>query len=122
MALPGPLTRSSWLYEGNYDDWEQRVNAILHFNNHYHDLAKYAKLRKGQRVSGLCCKGPRLERLCSIILSNVSLEFLDRIPEAARSDIRRLTIALKAHARPFQFLKLPAELREMVYILSLIHI
>ncbi|KAK3115628.1 hypothetical protein LTR53_004835 [Teratosphaeriaceae sp. CCFEE 6253] len=117
MPDVGNITKVGWLYEGNYNQWEQRMDSILVITGHCHRTAVIPEIftSTGVMPEGYCCGRDGHRRLLRSIQSQVTPAFWQRIPKSDRSDVIRLLAKLKAHARPFRLLDLGAETRGRIY-------
>ncbi|KAK5740227.1 hypothetical protein LTR17_004728 [Elasticomyces elasticus] len=100
MANNSNIAKTGWLYEGNYNEWQKRMDAIRQLTV-LHDPGAKRMLDN--------------QRQCFLITTNISPFFLARIPDICRSNNFRLQHAVQRHARTFPLLKLPAEIRLQIY-------
>ncbi|KAK3641788.1 hypothetical protein LTR56_011115 [Elasticomyces elasticus] len=113
MASPGALTKSSMLYEGNYAEWESRMEAMLEMHQiegvwrpHANNLLQvFSRLLTRQQT----------RRVAALIADQVSIALLQRIPTARQEDPNNLLYDLQHVAQPFPINKLPPELRQRIY-------
>ncbi|KAK3115992.1 hypothetical protein LTR53_004106 [Teratosphaeriaceae sp. CCFEE 6253] len=117
MPDVGNITKAGWLYEGNYNEWEKRMDSILVIKGHCRRIAGIPDYLASFGVSpdGDRRGRDRQRHLLRTIQSQVTPAFWQRIPRGDRSDISRMLAKLKAHARPFRLLELSADLRNRIY-------
>ncbi|TKA70568.1 hypothetical protein B0A55_06222 [Friedmanniomyces simplex] len=95
----GSITKTGWLYQGNYAEWKERMDAV-------ESLTSFEDVPPEDRD----------KRRCHLLSMYVTPAILERIPDRCRSNVSRLRAKLKSHARPFPFPILTAEIRARVYM------
>ncbi|KAK3641787.1 hypothetical protein LTR56_011114 [Elasticomyces elasticus] len=110
--VPGMLTKSGMLYEGNHAAWEERMQGILAM--HGYDVTV------PDDKDGLLIEDDNLdeEKLCkaTALISNYARgELLSRVRNRRHNDPNGLIRSLRTLAKPFQLNDLPPELRARVY-------
>ncbi|KAK5708733.1 hypothetical protein LTR17_020443 [Elasticomyces elasticus] len=110
IPYPGVLTRGCILYEGNYAEWQERVDGLLEI----HDFEVW-DFNYGLWIypDALCTL--RTSLAMSLIKPSVSAALMNRVPVAQRDNVNELLGSLKALAKPFRLNDLPPELRARIY-------
>jgi len=114
------LTESGLLYEGNFEEWCERMKSVLacQFRSVYWIKTSTGYFHSKYDLLGSVSSTERTllsQDMAKAIRANVENAFLSRIPAAIQRGFHTLLNTLKAHAQPFRFLDLPAEIRKMVY-------
>lgn len=110
MASSTSAQQAITLYEGNFTAWESSLRALLatHRLDHLLQDSPQAFPQSGGEKA-------QTSAALSMIKALVRPELLQRIPRKNRRDARTLVSKLKARAKPFRFLDLPPEIRNIVY-------
>jgi len=112
MATTNRLDASGLLYEGSdFGKWRDALR--LYFAQHFPDLSWSCNWGFPYPPS------IRQREICDSIWWQVSPYVRYRVPEESRKSTGRLFSALRATARPFRFMDLPAEIRYSIYQLEL---
>jgi hypothetical protein len=115
MSTPSSeLTLSGLLYEGNYDDWRQRVNDLLK----QHDANMLALWKLQWRPTSIAWPywlEPDPQDLVESMACEVHVNTLSRVPASDRQDRQLLLEALARVAKHSRLLDLPSAVRSRVY-------
>ncbi|KAK5740231.1 hypothetical protein LTR17_004732 [Elasticomyces elasticus] len=113
MALPGNLTSSGMLYEGNYEELELSIRSILEMHSYdvdHYDFGDHLEVEF--ELNPTVNQEPRI---ASIIRDQVSAALMDRIPRTNHKKPNELLRNLQEYAKPFRLNDLPSELRCRIY-------
>ena len=120
MASEGDLTASGFLYEGNLKEWLLRMDSMMRIHGFTFvesrvlgDIMRHQLDRKRPLLQ---LETPEAQ---AVIRCQISPELIERIPEDKLSNASDFFGALRGVATPFQFAKLPPELRHQVLDIAL---
>ncbi|KAK5111289.1 hypothetical protein LTR85_012184 [Meristemomyces frigidus] len=119
--MAGSLTISGLLYEGNYEEWIVRMDAVIvpHFGHPFStkilpwlpwDEARAMTVAERREAISTFTRD-----VASIIRAHVRPGLLARLPQGDREGNRLFLTRLEALAKPFPFLRLPADVRARIY-------
>ncbi|KAK4960078.1 hypothetical protein LTR10_002969 [Elasticomyces elasticus] len=111
MATLGKLTRSGMLYEGNYDEWEGRMQGTLEM----HNIAVCFNDEDGLYICREELTAADEPKATTLITNLVSEGILGRISDSGKDNPENLLDSLRDLAKPFRLNDLPPELRERIY-------
>lgn len=118
MNKPGILTRYALLYEGNLEEWAERMDDLLAL----HDLQG----KNSFILTDAIAREQRLEieddteaeHILAVLRWQTSPDLISRIPAEKFTNLNDFFEALRKCAQPFDFMGLPPELRHNIIRLS----
>lgn len=110
MAPTDNLDLSGDLYEGNFEEWAERLVSWMRY--------KHYKAREDENPFGLLHR-KQLEETASRMCLTTAESVLARVPDCVKTDGQALHCSLAKTAAPFRFLDLSAEIRNEIYGLML---
>lgn len=101
MPTTDELIQSGLLYEGSdYELWLERIKILL---KHKLDL----EIEDIDNIGDYDITFEEHQGIVDLVPAYVSKSVLQRVPEYAKSDSKRLLQSLKGRAKPFRFMELP---------------